>query len=441
MLKKKGNTTKKKASIKGKGDYTVENSIADPLKRMEAKLDHLERSVNKKATVKSAANTIGRTLGNFVNQGDLGALAGDTMAKLFGHGDYTVRTNSLINPTNEALMPKFSSNKRGTRIVEREYLGDIVSGALSGSSTGFNLVNYPINPTNPQVFPWLSTIASLFDQWEPNGVVFEFVSTSSEFNGANQALGAVIMATDYDLQDPLYTSKQQMENSDYACSTKPAVSLMHGIECDASERPLKIMYTSTGASDPRFSVLGNFQLATQGVSAANINLGELWVSYDITFYKKQQLPLTDVLPYFWGLTPANTVGKGLFFGMNTFSSNGFITISQTANTSVVTFDRSITSGRFLILSEWGNFQGEVAGGTGFNCAMTPVNGSYGGIPYSGGAGYSNPSPGVTASPRAGAYCYNITGSGATITFPAKLVGAGYATLTIVQIPLGVGVGG
>lgn len=436
---KKNKQSRKQNKIRGKGDYTVENSISDPIKRIEAKVDHIERSVNKKASAKGAASTIGRTLGNFVNQGDMGALAGETLAKLFGHGDYTVKSNSLIpQPGQQQVMPKFASNKRGTRIIEREYIGDIVSGALSGSSTAFNLVNYPINPTNPNVFPWLSTIASLYDQWEPNGVVFEFVSTSSEFNGANQALGAVIMATDYDLQDPLFTSKQQMENSDYACSTKPAVSLMHGIECDQEERPLKIMYTSTGTADPRFSTLGNFQLATQGVSAANINLGELWVSYDITFYKKQQMPLSDLLPFYYGVTFVNNVvGKGVFYNMTTVSSNGFITLRQDASTSVVVFDKAITSGHYVVLSSISNWQGEVAAGVGVNCVLSAVTG----WPNPIGSGYSTPSPGVSGANRDGLYCYTITASGATITFPTKLVGTGFGSLTILQIPTTVGIGG
>lgn len=437
MKQIKSNKQSRKTRIKGRGDYTVENSISDPIKRIEAKVDHIEKSVNRKASAKGAASTIGRTLGNFVNQGDMGALAGETLAKLFGHGDYSVKSNSLIPHPGQHL-PKFSSNHRGTRIIEREYIGDIVSGALSGTSSAFFNVNYPINPTNPQVFPWLSTIASLYDQWEPNGIVFEFVSTSSEYNGVNQALGTVIMATDYDIQDPLFTSKQQMENADYACSTKPAVSLMHGIECDPAERPTKVMYTSVGATDARFSVLGNFQCATQGMSSANVNLGELWVSYDITFYKKQQLPLSDILPFYYGLslTPFSNSGKGLLSGINTISSNGLITVSQTPTTSILAFDRSITSGRFLILMTNDNWQGEIANPVSFNCVGVGITGP---IPY--GSGFSLPSPGVIGALRISLYAYNVTASGATLTFPVKLVANSAVTLTVLQMPFTVGLGG
>jgi len=207
MKQGKKKQSRKQPQIRGKGDYTFENTITDPIKRIEAKVDHLEKSVNKKASIKGAASTVGRTLGNFVNQGDLGAMAGETLAKLFGHGDYTVKSNSLIPHPGQTL-PKFSSHQRGTRITEREYIGDIYSGALANGSSVFLNSAFSINPTNAATFPWLSTIAALYDQWEPHGIVFEFVSTSSEYNGTNQSLGTVIMSTDYDVNDPLFVTKQ-----------------------------------------------------------------------------------------------------------------------------------------------------------------------------------------------------------------------------------------
>jgi hypothetical protein len=86
----------------------------------------------------------------------------------------------------------------------------------------------------------------------------------------------------------VFASKQEMENADYACSTKPSEGLLHGIECDIRERPTPILYTSTLNGAPVTSTnLGTLQVATQGCSVAGVTLGELWVSYDITFFKKQ----------------------------------------------------------------------------------------------------------------------------------------------------------
>lgn len=306
--------TKKSRSrkMRGNGDYSDSvTAIKEYPDRLEAKIDHLERSINKATPkINQAASSIGRTLGNFVNQGDLGAMAGEQLARFFGHGDYVVKSNSLmqaIHPNQNSPNPlKFEKNGRGTRIVEREFLFDLSSGpVVSGSSSFLNTV-LPINPTNRTTFPWLSTLANQFDQWEPNGIIFEFVSTSSTFNGASQALGTVIMATDYDVFDAAYPTKQYMENSDYACSTRPSENLLHGIECAKSERPTPILYTSV-TSSANLSNLGNFQIASVGCSTAGVKLGEVWVSYDITFYKKQ---LADTVLLLSGFEATGTVMAG-----------------------------------------------------------------------------------------------------------------------------------
>jgi hypothetical protein len=305
-------TKTKTRNLRGKGDYSEQvSSIPERLPRLEAKIDHLEQQLVKKATVKNAASSIGRLIGNFAGQGDLGSMAGEGLAKLFGHGDYSVKGNSLMTSLNGPTLPKFTSTKRGVRVVEREYLGDLVSGPLSGGSTAFTIQQFPLNPTNSSTFPWGSQMADLFDQWEPNGLVFEFVTTSSEFNGASQALGAVIMATDYDPYDPIYPTKVYMENADYSNSTKPACSLIHGVECDPKERPTRILYTDTQSTAiPLTStLLGNFYIASQGCSVAGVTLGEIWISYDVTFYKKQLNSVLYSLPFYF-LSGVNAGGTG-----------------------------------------------------------------------------------------------------------------------------------
>lgn len=240
--------------------------------------------------------TVGRDIGGILGFAPLGERIGGAIGRLFGKGDYSVLGNSLMEsygkpaagPPPPAL---FRSGKRGTRIVEREYIGDIRSGSLTDGSSIFNNNSFAINPGVSTTFPWLSKVARQFDQWEPHGIVFEFRSTSSEYNGSTQALGTVILATDYDAVDSPYTSKVLAENSDYAMSVKASDCAIHGIECAPGERPSTVLFTRAAdrppGTDPRLYDLGLFQIATQGMSAANVNLGELWVSYDITFYKKQ----------------------------------------------------------------------------------------------------------------------------------------------------------
>jgi len=292
--------TKGKLSVRGRGDYTDSDRA-----HINEQLAAIQRQVKANATpLAGVGGRAGRVLGNMVGRGDLGEMAGSALSKVFGFGDYTLKTNSLMNvgKTDGNQVPVFGKDgKRGVRIVEKEFLGDIFSGALSGGATVFNRSSYSINPADSNTFPWLSRIATQFDQWEPNGIIFEFKSTSSEFNGTSQALGAVILATDYNSVDSPFINKQEMENADYACSTKAAHSVAHGIECDPDERPTRLLYTGSPVAGETANMynLGNFQIATQGMSVAGINLGELWVTYDITFYKKQLNGSTLVASQSW----------------------------------------------------------------------------------------------------------------------------------------------
>jgi hypothetical protein len=285
-----------------------------------------------------------------VGQGDLGAMAGEGLSKLFGWGDYrtAIKGNSLMAGVSGNSVPKFSGDgKRGVRLTEREFIGNILASTTATSgSTVFNNQFFPLNPTSSATFPWLSKIAHLFDQWEPHGIVFEFHTTSSTFNGTSQALGAVIMATDYDSYDPLYANKQVMENADYACSSVPSCNLLHGVECDPKERPLKILYTSDRAAQKNFSSLGNFQIATQGCSVAGVTLGELWVSYDITFYKKQ-LEASTISGPDLSLQMLTTVGGPLIFPTDVLSQNEIEILQLVGVGTRVLLPPNATSGNYL----------------------------------------------------------------------------------------------
>jgi len=405
MKTKNGNRkpSSKRPTLRGKGDYNVDTtSITDPLQRLESKIDHLENKLVGKNTVNSAASKIGRTLGNFVGQGELGALAGSSLARLFGHGDYTIKSNSLMASTVNSAGAVFSKDgHRGTRVTEREFLGNVSSGTLSGSSSVFNLNKFRLNPSAPETFPWLSKYAYLYDQWEPHGIVFEFVSTSSDFNGSSQQLGAVIMATDYDPLDNTYTTKQQMENSYYCCSAKPSMGLLHGIECAIRERPTKLLYTDLeNGANPALSSLGNFQVATQGCSAASATLGELWVSYDITFYKKQLVDNPNI-PFYQALGTSSP-SQGSFTGITSVTSYK-ITMASNDTSSTIYFNNDEIEASYIIFFRWNYYETQnfLTPGSSVNCVAWTQN------------------SGTTGSPGSCFILVKTTGANATVQFNGK----------------------
>lgn len=210
--------------------------------------------------------------------------------KYIGMGDYQLNSNSLIatgGATSSSVQITPQGN-RAIRVVYREYLGDVFTHPTVAGA--FNLASYSLNPGLVSLCPWLSPIAQQYEQWTPNGIVFEFKSTSSDYV-ATQALGSVIMATEYDVLDALFANKQEMLNCCYSSEAKPSERIVHGIECDPRDNPQSIFYIRAGSvptgGNARDYDLGTFQIATQGGATANLNLGSLYIHYDITFRKEQ----------------------------------------------------------------------------------------------------------------------------------------------------------
>jgi len=208
----------------------------------------------------------------------------------------------------EAL-PSIKNAKDGVIISHKEYITDIQA------STLFNNVTYPINPGVVGTFPWLSQIAQNFEQYEFRGLMFHYRSLAGDgiYTTSNIALGAVIMATEYDVLSPPFPDKNHMENSQYANSSKPSVSFTHMVECERRQTPVSQLFVRSQSQLPgqvgdlRFSDLGNFQVAVQGMqgSPAVGTIGELWVTYEVQFFKPQ-LPdgLGGSIPYdHWMGTP------------------------------------------------------------------------------------------------------------------------------------------
>lgn len=276
--------------------------------------------------------------------------------RFFGMGDYTLRSNSLItgggSGTQALIQPQGS---RAVRIIYREYIGDVFTHATVAGA--FNLVSYPLNPGLLQTFPWLAPIALQYEQYTPLGMVFEFKSTSSEYV-ATQALGSVIMSTEYDVMDPAPANKQEMLNTCYSNEAKPSSGIIHGVECDPRDTPNKIYFVRHGSvtsgDNLRDYDIGFFNIATQGGATANLNLGSLYIHYDIVFRKEQiygGIPgkglLYDVIYGIAGVDDATPlpVHNGLT-NVRSLGSTPLMTIGGLGTT--INFPRWVNSGTWLL---------------------------------------------------------------------------------------------
>lgn len=224
--------------------------------------------------------------------GYLGSKAGEFIGgeaqRLFGaitgFGDYKVKKNVFAS----GRLPEVVNQPNGGGQVIRfqEFLGDVITGA----SGEFNILSYVINPANSKSFPWLSQIACNYEQYEMEGMLFQFRSTSaSALNSTNTALGSVIMATQYDVMDAPFESKTEMLNYEFSTSGKPSENIIHMIECEPRQTTVSELFTLTGAvptgADPRLYHLGRFNIATVGFQANFVNIGELHVTYQVRLLK------------------------------------------------------------------------------------------------------------------------------------------------------------
>lgn len=274
-------------TIKGRGAYKI-NSSKNYSYSKPGPYGKVGRSLGK-----AAGSYFGGSAGRKVGKA-VGGLA-HYIGKIFGSGDYIsspgVKSNSILSPQ----IPSFSSGSATIRVRHREFLGDVFSSATANT---FDINSYAINPGLTATLPWLSQVCgSTFQQYKLNGMVFEFRSMSSDsLNSTNTALGQVIMCTDYDSADVPFSSKQQMENTEFGVSCKPSSNMIHAIECapgltSVTEKYIRA-FSNPVNTDIRLYDMGKFYIATNGCQGTSVNLGELWVSYDITLIKTiDQVPL------------------------------------------------------------------------------------------------------------------------------------------------------
>lgn len=184
--------------------------------------------------------------------------------------------------------PRVTNTNKGeaTIINHREYLGDLFSGA--GTPTNYALQKYELNPGNSNLFPFLSSIAKQFQEYEIRGMLVELKSLSSEY-ASNLALGSVFMAADYNVYGNDPATKQQLENMEYASSAKPSKSMIMPIECDPSNNMSThkniAIDNAYHTGDKRLYDWANVYIGSQGIPQENTPLAEIWLTYEIALFK------------------------------------------------------------------------------------------------------------------------------------------------------------
>lgn len=328
------------------------------------------KSKKKRTPFADSGSILGRAAGSMFGYGQLGSTIGKYLGsgigQIMGSGDYqimgaTPEYNVLTAP---GQIPKFSTTHSTNIICHREYLGDILGTAA------FDNTMYPLNPGLSSTFPWLSSIADNYQEYKFHGLVFEFRSLITDFVTSGSP-GVVVMATNYNADVPEYSTKQQMENSEFAVSVKPTNNLIHGVECATKETTIPQRYVRSGSvptnQDLRLYDYGNFQLATQSNPVQN--LGELWVSYCVEFFKPILQPDVSGSPM-TGHTVRTGAVNASPLGLIQLSLTGDINLSAT--NTVIGFN-AVPGETYVTTISWVGTS--TAGLTVGSCTPTGANGT------------------------------------------------------------------
>jgi len=168
------------------------------------------------------------------------------------------------------------------RVKYREYVQDITG------SVAFALQQFNINPGLSTLFPWLSTLASMFESYKFNRLNLLFRSSSPSAQA-----GKTFLAVDWDVLDSAPASKQAMMQERTKADANVWLDLNLGSD---SADLLKFgvqRYVRTGSapvgSDLKTYDVGMLNVASQGVTNAPV-IGELWVEYDVDLITPNTAP-------------------------------------------------------------------------------------------------------------------------------------------------------
>jgi hypothetical protein len=253
--------------------------------------------------IKGKGNYFTDAMRRIFNPGDFGKAgnwAGNALSKVVGFGDYTIKKNSIVEsmPRDEEgkISKAFSFSDTGTstiRVKKREYLGAIVSPA-SGQTENFTQLQYRIQPTDRNSFPWLASIAGLYTEWCLKGCIYSFESTSSNYS-SSVGLGTIAMATQYNSNMLPYSSMESVLQSAYHTRGNPSEDLIHGVECDPKLQASDRLFTRRPGSEgpPNLYDHGVLTVATEGLPEGSfgVTLGRIYVTYDVEL-SLPELPVT-----------------------------------------------------------------------------------------------------------------------------------------------------
>lgn len=272
----------------------------------------------------------------------IGGLGGTLFNKVTGMGNYVIQRNTLLYP--DQTVPSFGEDS--IRIRKREFI------TLLDASTTFENYSFPINPGISASFPWLSGIASNYEQYRFNGLIFQLISSSGDTTSTSAlGLGSIAMSTDYDAADPPHQTMVQALGNTFSNTCKPSENCLHAVECAPGQQAQKLYYIRAAANpvntDIRLYDLGLFQVCVDRCPANYTGMSQLWVSYDVTLTKstsgsQQGVNIPTDHYYMTNMSAVNPFGTARALKPNS-------TLGLVVSPTSITFPSWIGNGAFMFV--------------------------------------------------------------------------------------------
>jgi hypothetical protein len=145
-----------------------------------------------------------------------------------------------------------------------------------------------LNPGLDNFLIWGSRVFQNFQEYSIEGMMIQFISSCSTYASAG-AIGTVAIGADYNAANATPVNQTELEYLSGTRLCKASDNLDFYLECDPKQNVSRQKFIRVGdvasGLDIRMYDWGKLFIASNGVPTASLNLGKIYVSYDIRAYK------------------------------------------------------------------------------------------------------------------------------------------------------------
>lgn len=222
----------------------------------------------------------------------------------------------------------------GTRVRHTEYLMDV------NATVAFSVEAYAVNPGNPEIFPWLYTLARRYESYKFRSLNFRY-----ETQAPTSTSGTMILTVDYNADASLPRGKTQMLAMESAVRAPLWSPINHrSLSHNLNKRATYFVRNGDQIQSADLYDTGQLMLGSQG-APFNADMGELYVDYEVDLLTPTlpSQPVEPVAKYVSG----GTVTGNQILGSSPVGSGGDINMFPIEYIGGVQFVQFLSQGQYM----------------------------------------------------------------------------------------------